>query len=75
MVVLHCVLRLRLWTLDCADAFLQVPQQERCIVEIPAWIKKLLGYTQELEEMFARAKECRFGTFHLVAPKLLLPQT
>ena len=35
MVVLHCVLRLLLWTLDCADAFLQVPQQEPCIVEIP----------------------------------------
>ena len=48
MVVLHCVLRLLLWTLDCADAFLQVPQQEPCIVEIPVWIRKLLGYTQEM---------------------------
>ena len=38
-VVLHCVLRLLLWTLDCADAFLQVPQQEPCIVEIPIWIR------------------------------------
>ena len=48
MVVLHCVLRLLLWTLDCADAFLQVPQQEPCVVEIPVWIRKLLGYTQEM---------------------------
>ena len=40
------MLRLLLWTLDCADAFLQVPQHEPCIVEIPAWIKKLLGYAQ-----------------------------
>ena len=48
VVVLHCVLRLLLWTLDCADAFLQVPQQEPCIVEILVWVKKLLGYTQEM---------------------------
>ena len=48
MVVLRCVVRLLLWTLACADAFLQVPQQEPCVVEIPAWIKKLLGHTQEM---------------------------
>ena len=48
MVVLHCVLRLLLWTLDCADAFLQVPQQEPCVVEIPVWIRRLLGYTQDM---------------------------
>ena len=57
MVVLHCVLRLLLWTLDRADAFLQVPQQEPCIVEIPVWIRGL-GYTQE---MIWRLKRCLPG--------------
>ena len=55
MAVRHCVLQLLLWTLDCVDAFLQVPQQEPCVVEIPVWIRKLLEDTQK---MIWHLKQC-----------------
>ena len=64
MVVLHCVLRLLLWTLDCADAFFTGTSTRTLRCRNPSLDQKVIGiysgHDLASEEMFARTKECRF---------------
>ena len=42
-LLFHLVFRWKVLSLDVSDAYLMVPQQEACYVQIRGWIKELLG--------------------------------